>query len=141
MGAVYLARDTALERLVAIKVLLLDRSEDAASRERFRREARTAARLTHPNIVPLHGFGEADGMLYLVMGYVQGEPLSVRMRRGARLSLVAARRVGAEIADALDHAHGRVRHLHHLDLFRRDAAGQFLFCHWLAPRFEFRRAD
>jgi serine/threonine protein kinase len=107
MGAVYLARDTALERLVAIKVLLLDRGEDAASRERFRREARTAARLTHPNIVPLHGFGEADGMLYLVMGYVQGEPLSARMRQGARLGLTEARRIGAEIADALDHAHGR----------------------------------
>ncbi len=107
MGAVYLARDTALERLVAIKVLPLDRGEDAASRERFRREARTAARLTHPNIVPLHGFGEADGMLYLVMGYVQGEPLSARMRQGRASGLVEARRIGAEIADALDHAHGR----------------------------------
>jgi serine/threonine protein kinase len=107
MGAVYLARDTALERLVAVKVLPLDKGEDAASRERFRREARTAARLTHPNIVPLHGFGEADGMLYLVMGYVQGEPLAARMRRGTRPGLAQARRVGAEIADALDHAHGR----------------------------------
>jgi serine/threonine-protein kinase len=107
MGAVYLARDTALERLVAVKVLPLDKGEDAASRERFRREARTAARLTHPNIVPLHGFGEADGMLYLVMGYVQGEPLAARMRRGTRPGLAEARRVGAEIADALDHAHGR----------------------------------
>ena len=107
MGSVYLARDTALERLVAVKVLPLEKGEDVASRERFRREARTAARLTHPNIVPLHGFGEADGMLYLVMGYVQGEPLSARMRRGAPLGLAESRRIGAEIADALDHAHGR----------------------------------
>jgi serine/threonine protein kinase len=107
MGAVYLARDVALERLVAVKALPLDRGEDAASRERFRREARTAARLTHPNIVPLHGFGEADGMMYLVMGYVQGEALSARMRQGARFSVPECRRIGAEIADALDHAHGR----------------------------------
>jgi len=107
MGAVYLARDIALERLVAVKVLPLEKGEDAASRERFRREARTAARLTHPNIVPLHGFGEADRMLYLVMGYVQGEPLSARMRQGTRPGLAETRRIGAEIADALDHAHGR----------------------------------
>jgi len=107
MGAVYLTRDTALERLVAVKVLSLDKGEDTASRERFRREARTAARLTHPNIVPLHGFGEADGMLYLVMGYVQGQPLSARMRGAARPGLAESRRIGVEIADALDHAHGR----------------------------------
>ena len=107
MGSVYLARDTALERLVAVKALPLDKGEDAASRERFRREARTAARLAHPNIVPLHGFGEAEGMMYLVMGFVQGEPLSARMRPGRPLGVAEARRIGAEIADALDHAHGR----------------------------------
>ena len=107
MGSVYLARDSGLERLVAVKVLPLDKGDDAASRERFRREARTAARLAHPNIVPLHGFGEVDGLLYLVMGYVQGEPLSARMRHGERLPFAEARRIGAEIADALDHAHGR----------------------------------
>ena len=89
-SAVYLARDTALERLAAVKVLPLEKGEDVASRERFRREARTAARLTHPNIVPLHGFGEADGMLYLVMGYVQGARVEarldeVRARRQARI--------------------------------------------------------
>jgi predicted Ser/Thr protein kinase len=107
MGAVYLARDEALERLVALKVLLPDTSEDAARRARFRREARTAARLAHPNIVPLHGFGEVDGMLYLVMGYVQGEPLSAWMRSGTPVAVEKARRIGAEIADALDHAHSR----------------------------------
>jgi hypothetical protein len=107
MGSVYLARDVDLARLVAVKVLPLDKGEDAASRERFRREARTAARLAHPNVVPLHGFGEADGMMYLVMGYVQGEPLSARMRAGVPFGIPEARRIGAEIADALDHAHGR----------------------------------
>jgi hypothetical protein len=107
MGAVYLARDVSLERLVAVKVLPLEKGGDARSRERFRREARTAARLNHPNVVPLHSFGEADGMQYLVMGYVQGESLSARMRRGPPVTVAEARRIGAEIAEALDHAHSR----------------------------------
>ena len=74
MGAVYLAREEALERLVAIKVLA--GALDADARERFRREARNGARLTHAGIVPLYSFGEADGFPYLVMGYVRGETLS-----------------------------------------------------------------
>ncbi len=105
MGVVYLGRDEALERLVAIKVLSSERGPDAESRERFRREARTAARLTHPNIVPLYGFGEAEGMPYLVMGYVRGESLAARLRREGRLAVDEARRVLAELAEALDHAH------------------------------------
>jgi hypothetical protein len=105
MGAVYLARELSLERLVAIKALSQERGLDAASRERFRREARTAARLMHSNIVPLHAFGEADGMMYLVMGYVSGESLADRLRREGRLGVNDARRVLAEMADALDHAH------------------------------------
>jgi hypothetical protein len=72
-------------------------------RERFRREARIAARLTHPNIVPLHSVGEVDGVLYFVMGYVRGEALGLRMRRG--LSVASARRILIELASALDHAH------------------------------------
>jgi hypothetical protein len=105
MGSVYLARDQSLERLVAVKVLAHERSLDESSRERFRREARTAARLTHPNIVPLHAFGEADGMMYLVMGYVPGESLAARLRRDGRLAVADARRIVADLADALDHAH------------------------------------
>ena len=70
MGAVYLARDEALERLVAVKVLLPEESETEEMRERFRREARTAAKLTHPAIIPLYTFGAAEGMMYFVMGYV-----------------------------------------------------------------------
>jgi predicted Ser/Thr protein kinase len=102
MGAVFLARERALERDVAIKVLPPDRTADA-DRERFRREARTAARLTHPNIVPLHAFGDVDGTMYFVMGCVRGEPLAARMKRG--LTIEAARRMLIELADALDHAH------------------------------------
>jgi serine/threonine protein kinase len=102
MGAVFLAREKALEREVAIKVLPPEGSGDDGQ-ERFRREARIAARLTHPNIVPLHSFGEAAGVLYFVMGYVRGESLRSRLRRG--LSLTSARRILVELADALDHAH------------------------------------
>ena len=104
MGAVYLAREPALDRAVAIKVLPPEAS-DSSSRERFRREARTAAKLTHPNIVPLHTFGEADGMMYSVMGFVQGESLADRLGREGQLSPDEARRLLAQIADALDYAH------------------------------------
>ncbi|MCL4818863.1 MAG: protein kinase [Vicinamibacteria bacterium] len=101
MGAVFLAREKALDREVAIKVLPPEGSGDGE--ERFRREARIAARLTHPNIVPLHSFGEAGDLLYFVMGYVRGESLGSRMRRG--LSVASARRILVELAGALDHAH------------------------------------
>jgi hypothetical protein len=104
MGAVYLARERALDRLVAIKVLQPE-STDADSVERFRREARTAAKLTHPNIVPLHSFGEAGGMMYFVMGFVQGEPLSARLKRRGRLDPDEVRELLATVADALHYAH------------------------------------
>ena len=104
MGAVYLAKEPALDRLVAIKVLPPESSEKD-TRERFRREARTAAKLTHPHIVPLHTFGEADGTMYFVMGFVQGESLGDLMRRKGTIPVDDARRVLAEIADALDYAH------------------------------------
>ena len=71
MGAVFLAREKALDREVAIKVLPPEGSNEG-ERERFRREARIAARLTHPHIVPLHAFGEVDGLLYYVMGHIRG---------------------------------------------------------------------
>ncbi|HET7711204.1 MAG TPA: serine/threonine-protein kinase, partial [Thermoanaerobaculia bacterium] len=104
MGAVYLARDLTLEREVAIKVVK-PASDTPAMYDRFRREAKTAAKLSHPNIVPLHAFGEVDGMPYFVMGYVRGESLAERMRRDGKLPEEDARRIIAEIADALDHAH------------------------------------
>jgi len=105
MGAVYLAREKALERAVAIKVLPPEFATAADSRERFRREARVAAKLTHPNIVPLHTFGDVDGMLYFVMGYVKGESLAERLRREGKLPEEDVRRILAEVADALHYAH------------------------------------
>ncbi len=104
MGAVYLARDLSLEREVAIKIVKAA-SDERAMHERFRREARTGARLSHPNIVPLYAFGEVEGMPYFVMGYVRGESLGDRLRRDGKISEEETRRIVAEIADGLDHAH------------------------------------
>lgn len=107
MGAVYLATEAALEREVAIKVLPPDRGATQESRDRFRREARTAAKLSHPNIVPLYTFGDVEGTLYFVMGYVKGESLAARLKREGRLLIEDARRILIEIAEALDYAHKR----------------------------------
>ncbi|MEP6689789.1 MAG: serine/threonine-protein kinase [Gemmatimonadaceae bacterium] len=105
MGVVYLARERSLERLVAIKVLLPASFSTAGSRERFQREARTVAALAHPNIVPLYTFGEVDDIGYYVMGYVRGDSAAERLRLEGRLSHGEARRIVAELADALDYAH------------------------------------
>lgn len=107
MGSVYLAREPALDRLVAIKVLPPDRAQSSDLRERFRREARTAAQLSHPNIVPLLTFGEDEGLMYFVMGYVEGEALSSRLQREGRLQSEDAVRILSELAEALSYAHGR----------------------------------
>ncbi len=111
MGAVYLARDLALDREVAIKVVKTD-SRSREIQDRLRREARTAARLSHPGIVPLHAFGEVEGMPYFVMGYVRGESLATRLRRDGKLPEEELRRIVADLAEALDHAHrqGVVHH-------------------------------
>jgi eukaryotic-like serine/threonine-protein kinase len=103
-GVVYLARERLLERLVAIKLL---RSEfvSADSRERFVREARTAARLMHPHIVPLYAFGEAGDTLYYVMGFVEGESLETMLQRVGRCDPGEARRILVEVAGALEYAH------------------------------------
>ena len=105
MGAVYLARERALERLVAVKVLRPDLAELRALRERFRREARVAAGLSHPGILPLHTFGEVGGLWYFVMGYVRGPSLAERLRVEGALPPAEAHRILAELADALDCAH------------------------------------
>jgi len=105
MGAVYLAHELALDREVAIKVLPPERGETRDGLERFRREARTAARLNHPHIVPLLTFGEVRGIVYYVMGYVRGDSLSALLRRSGRLGADQARRILGELADALDYAH------------------------------------
>jgi len=111
MGVVFLARDIALHRLVAIKVLRHEFTTSDEHRERFRREARLTARLSHPNIVPVHTFGEVGGdlgdapLVYIVMKYVHGESLAERMRREQRLPAGEVQRVLRDLALALDSAH------------------------------------
>ncbi len=105
MGVVWLARERSLDRLVAIKVLAGQNVESSDIRERFRREARVAARLAHPHIVPLYAFGEISDALYFVMGYVEGETLATRLDREGRLGRPLALRILSEISDALAFAH------------------------------------
>jgi tRNA A-37 threonylcarbamoyl transferase component Bud32 len=106
MATVYLAQDLRHGRRVAVKVL---RPELAAyiGPERFLREIRTTANLTHPNILPLHDSGSADGLLYYVMPYVEGDSLRDRITIGGPLPLADACRITAEVADALEYAHGQ----------------------------------
>ena len=101
MGAVYLAHELALDRDVAIKVLPPEQADTPQARERFRREARTAARLSHPNIVPLHTFGEVSGLVYFVMGYVAGESLASRLKREGAMPSEEARRIFVAMCEAL----------------------------------------
>ena len=105
MGVVFLARDIALHRLVAIKALRYEFSSSEEHRERFRREARLTARLSHPGIVPVYGFGEAGDLVYIVMKYVHGESLAERMRRDGRMQPDEVRRLVRDLALALDSAH------------------------------------
>ncbi|MCC6432667.1 MAG: serine/threonine protein kinase [Gemmatimonadaceae bacterium] len=107
MGVVYLARDVQLDRDVAIKVLPTHLAQHAASRERFLREARTAAGLSHPHIVPIHRVGEAGGFVFFVMTFVDGETLGERLRTRGPLPHAEAARVLREVAWALAYAHGR----------------------------------
>jgi serine/threonine-protein kinase len=100
MATVYLARDLKHERQVAVKVL---RPELAAALgpERFLREIKIAANLNHPHILPLHDSGEADGFLFYVMPYVEGESLRDRLNREKQLPIDDALKVASEVADAL----------------------------------------
>jgi serine/threonine-protein kinase len=105
MGAVYLARERALERFVAVKVLRPELAQSQDGRERFRREARVVAQLSHPSILPLHTFGEVSGTWYFVMGYVRGVSLAERLRVEGRLPSADAHRILVELSDALECAH------------------------------------
>jgi len=105
MGIVFSARDIKLRRRVAIKVLPPELAFREEIRKRFTREAQTAARLSHPHIVPIHAVGEDGGLVYFVMGYVDGESLAARLRRRERLPAEEARRIMKETADALGIAH------------------------------------
>src|SRR5262245_61037652 len=104
MGEVYKAKDTRLNRTVAIKVLPRLLSERADLRQRFEREARAIAGLNHPNICALHDVGREEGIDFLVMEYVEGETLSKRLRKGP-LRTEQLLRTAVEIATALDQAH------------------------------------
>jgi serine/threonine-protein kinase len=104
MGEVYKARDTRLDRAVAIKVLPRHVTAEPGSRERFEREARTISQLGHPRICTLHDIGNENGVEYLVLEYVEGETLADRLKRGP-LPLPEALAIAGEIADALDAAH------------------------------------
>jgi serine/threonine-protein kinase len=107
MGVVYLAREVQLDRDVAIKVLPAQLAMNGTARERFMREARTAAGLSHPNIVPIHRVGQAGDFVFFVMSYVDGETLGERLRSRGPLPPVEATRILREVAWALAFAHGR----------------------------------
>jgi eukaryotic-like serine/threonine-protein kinase len=107
MGIVYLARDVALERPVAIKVLAPSLAARAEMRARFLREARIAAQCFHPHIVPIHAVEEADDLAWIVMAYVRGETLADRIRRTGPLPADEVRRLAREVGWALAYAHQR----------------------------------
>ena len=104
MGEVYRARDTRLDRTVAIKILPAHFSSDPVRKQRFDREAKTISSLNHPNICVLFDVGQQDGMDFLVMECVEGETLAARLEKGP-LPLDQVLKYGAQIADALDKAH------------------------------------
>ncbi len=112
MGEVYRARDTRLDRTVAIKVLPEHLARDPERRQRFEREARAVASLNHPHICALYDVGQQDGIDFLVMEYLEGENLAQRLERGP-LPVEQVVRYGVQIADALDKAHRK-------DLTHRD---------------------
>src|SRR6187200_1288109 len=104
MGEVYRAKDTRLDRTVAVKVLPAHLSASAESRQRFEREAKTISQLSHPHICALYDVGREGETEYLVMELLEGETMADRLARGA-LPLDQTLRHGQEIADALDKAH------------------------------------
>src|SRR5204862_7151464 len=104
MGEVYRARDTRLERTVAVKVLPQHLSESSEVRQRFEREAKTISQLSHPHICALYDVGREGETEYLVMEYLDGETLADRLLKGS-LPTERTLRYGIEIADALDTAH------------------------------------
>ncbi len=104
MGEVYRARDTRLDRTVAVKVLLAELAADPRLKARFEREVRAISALAHPNICTIHDVGEQDGRTFLVMEHLVGETLAERLRKGS-VPLEQALEIATQIADALSAAH------------------------------------
>ncbi|MEP6730335.1 MAG: serine/threonine-protein kinase [bacterium] len=107
MGVVYLAREVHLDRLVAIKLLPPEKAAFPQLRDRFLREARLAAKLSHPHIIPIHAVDEVDGFVFYVMSYVDGETLAQRVRHRGPMSASDGVRVLREVAWALAYAHSQ----------------------------------
>ena len=106
MGEVYRARDTKLDRTVALKILPADLSTDAERMRRFIREAKAASALNHPNVAHIYEIGEAEGLSFIAMEYVEGQTLAARIN-GQPLAVNEILEIGNQIADALDEAHGK----------------------------------
>ena len=107
MGVVYLAHEIALERRVAMKLLLASFAGDNEKRKRLLREARTAAKLFHPNIVPIHAVEQAGEFVFFTMEYVEGETLAERVRSRGPLPVGEATRILHDVARAVGYAHRR----------------------------------
>ena len=103
MGEVYRARDTKLDRMVAIKILPSEFAEDDERRNRFVKEAKAASAIEHPNVATIYEIGEAEDIHFIAMQLVEGETLSVRMKRGS-LETTDVVSIGLQVADALDAA-------------------------------------
>src|SRR5437016_8206827 len=104
MGEVYKAKDSRLNRIVAIKILKHNLSDRPVLRERFLREAQAIANLNHPNICVLHDIGNQDGLDYLVMEHLDGTTVAERLERG-RISAAEVLNFAIEVTDALDKVH------------------------------------
>src|SRR5256712_8363588 len=107
MGVVYLAREVSLERRVALKLLTPDRALQPDAKQRFLQEARTAAQLWHPGIIPIFSVDEVRDFVFFAMAYVEGQTLGQRVRGDGPLGYTAVARMLEEVARALDYAHAR----------------------------------
>ena len=106
MGEVYCARDTKLDRIVALKILPREVAADQERMRRFVREAKAASSLNHPNVATIHEIGEADGVSYIVMEHVEGETLAARIS-GQMLETATILEIGLQVADVLEEAHAK----------------------------------